>query len=791
MRSFTRKISISRHMFVGLPVIACAFCLAIACEVSAQEPLVPVPAPLPSTVVPSTIVPSTIIPNSIPAAGTIVVPAGNVTQVVPAQNPVAETPMIEKRMTPELLLKLGRLGGASVSPDGTQVAYTVRRYDLAENKGRSSLHILNRADQTDAVAIKDWASIASLDWIETATGNRLFFEGTPQKAEGAEGAESAEDDPTGQAYSLDVAAGAVTKLTEVEDGIANLIVAAGGKRIAFTVDIKLDKKPSEIYKDLPDTEGRIIDSLMYRHWTAWHDYKYSHLHVASITAAGTAGPATDLMEGIRADCPVPPFGGTEQFAWSPDGNELAFTMKNVEDWAESTNSDVYLVDLNQVKNAKVNANAEAKKFKNITENGLGYDNNPVYSPDGKWLAFNSMQRAGFESDRNRIILYERATGVARELTSGLDQNANNINWAPDSGSVVFESERNGTNQLFRINVADSKLTQVSEGRFNWHAVGFLDKGESLLTTQTSMLRPAELHELTLADGSDTKLSGVNDEIYANLELPTIHERFVEATDGKKIHCWVIHPPEFDAAEDKKWPMLTYCQGGPQGQIGQWFSYRWNFHLMAANGYVVLAPNRRGLPGFGREWNDQISGDWGGQAMKDILSTTDELIAEPYIDKDRVGAVGASFGGYTVYWLMGNGGDRFKAMIAHCGVYNLESMYGTTEELFFVNHDLGGPYWASAETQKKYQQFSPHRFAKNWKTPLLVMHNQLDFRVPVTQGMEAFTAAQVQKVPSRFLYFPDEGHWVQKPQNGVLWNRVFYEWLDRFCKGDGEGESKGK
>jgi len=785
MYSFQKQFAISSHKVCALLVVA--FLCLTGMSVCGQDQVVP---SLPSTLPGTTLPPTSSLPTPgtelipVPSVAPIVVPNSNNVQSAPAQNGVAAQPVIEKRMTPELLLKLGRLGGSSISPDGAQIAYTVRNYDLADNKGRTSLHIINRTDKQDSVAIQDWSSIASLDWIETAAGNRLFFEGTPQKPEGAD---DAEDGPANQAYSLDVATGAVTKLTDTEDGIANLRVANGGVKIAFTVDIKLDDKPSEIYEDLPETEGRIIDSLMFRHWTAWHDYKYSHLHVASVSADGTAGTATDLMPGLRADCPVPPFGGGEQFAWSPDGSEIAFTMKNVEDWAQSTNSDVYLVDLN----ALAAADTEGVKFKNITENGLGYDNNPVYSPDGKWLAFNSMQTAGFESDRNRIILYERATGVARELTKGLDQNASNIQWAPDSASIVFESERQGTNQLFQIDVADFKLKQVSKGRFNWHAVGFLDKGEKLLTTQTSMLRPAELHELSLVDGGVTKLSGVNDEIYSNLELPMIEERFVEATDGKKIHCWVIHPPEFDASADKKWPMLTYCQGGPQGQIGQWFSYRWNFHLMASKGYVVLAPNRRGLPGFGRQWNDQISGDWGGQAMKDILSTTDELMAEPYIDEDRVGAVGASFGGYTVYWLMGNGGDRFKAMIAHCGVYNLESMYGSTEELFFVNHDLGGPYWSSPEAQAKYQQFSPHRFVKDWKTPLLVIHNQLDFRVPVTQGIEAFTAAQIQKVPSRFLYFPDEGHWVQKPQNGVLWSRVFYEWLDRFVKTEPEGQADSK
>lgn len=296
-----------------------------------------------------------------------------------------------------------------------------------------------------------------------------------------------------------------------------------------------------------------------------------------------------------------------------------------------------------------------------------------------------------------------------------------------------------------------------------------------------MLRPAELYELSIADGTSKVLTGLNDDIFKDLELPTIEERFVEATDGEKIQCWVIKPPGFDAQVDRKWPLVTYCQGGPQGQIGQWFSYRWNFHLMAANGYVVLAPNRRGLPGFGRKWNDEISGDWGGQAMQDLLSATDDMMQEPYIDKERVAAVGASFGGYSVYWLMGNHVDRFCTMIAHCGVFNLELMYGSTEELFFVNWDLGGPYWKSDEIQQDYERFSPHRFVGNWKTPLLIIHGQQDFRVPVTQGMEAFTAAQVQGVPSRFLYYPDEGHWVQKPQNSVLWHRIFFDWLDRFCK----------
>lgn len=297
----------------------------------------------------------------------------------------------------------------------------------------------------------------------------------------------------------------------------------------------------------------------------------------------------------------------------------------------------------------------------------------------------------------------------------------------------------------------------------------------------SMLRPTELFILSLEDGSVSALTDVNGEIYAELELPEIEERWVRSTDGEKVHNWVIYPPDFDA--ERKWPLLVYCQGGPQQQIGQWFSYRWNFHLMAARGYVIVAVNRRGLPGFGRKWNDEISGDWGGQAMRDILASTDSMMTEPFIDTRRVGAIGASFGGYTTYWLMGNHGGRFAAMVAHAGVFNLESMYGSTEELFFVNWDLGGPYWKDAATRAKYEAFSPHRFVGSWSTPLLVIHGEKDFRVPVTQGIEAFTAARVQGVPARFLYFPDEGHWVLSPQNGVLWHRVFFDWLDRWCGGE--------
>lgn len=686
-----------------------------------------------------------------------------------------------QRMTPEKLWELGRIGSAAVSPDGKTLAYLVTRYDLAENKGFSTLFLqpvstatadghvsaafgTPLADSETQTVLSDVSGLGELSWLNHSSGAKLLYI-APTEGE----------DGTSQAWMLDpwTDGAAPVQLTDIEDGIGNLIAAPSGDAIAFTADVKLDKDINEIYEDLPKADARIIDSLLYRHWNAWHDYAYSHVHLVRIDSDGTAADAIDLMESMKADCPVPPFGGSEQMAFSPDGKELALTLKLVNNPAESTDTGVYTMSLD--------GDIAANELKNITPGMPGYDMEPRYSPDGRYLAFHSMERASFESDRNRIMLYDRSGSSMREVTSGLDQTAHNATWSPDSKSLYFYSETRGTQQVYRINIEDSALKQISSGRFDFSVVSEIPGTNSLLARQQSMLRPTELAIINADTATVTTVTDVNGDIYVDLELPQIEERFFTATDGKQIHNWVILPPDYDAKSDKQWPMLTYCQGGPQGQIGQWFSYRWNFHAMASQGYVVLAVNRRGLPGFGREWNDQISGDWGGQAMQDILASTDAMVANPTIDRKRVAAIGASFGGYTVYWLMGNAENRFCSMIAHCGVYNLESMYGSTEELFFVNWDLGGPFWKSDEIAAKYEKFSPHKFAGNWKTPLMVIHGEKDFRVPVTQGMEAFTAAQVQGVPSRFLYFPEEGHWVMSPQNGVVWGRVFFDWLDRYCK----------
>lgn len=680
-----------------------------------------------------------------------------------------------QRLTPETLVGLGRLGDAVVSPDGLQVAYLVTHQNLADNSSTVSLLLQSLSmhpsdhqaigfgsplvSSEPTVLLKGIKGLGALNWIRRPEGDRLLYIAPGQGEE-----------PKPQAWLMDPSRPAeAIQITSLEHGIANLKPSPTGEQIAFTVDVKLDATVNELYADLPKADARIIDSLMYRHWDAWHDYRYSHLHVARLAQDGTLESMIDLMQDLKADCPLPPFGGADQFSFSPDGMEMALTLKLVDRPAESTDSGVYLISVS------------GGDLKLISPDMPGYDMEPRYSPDGKFIAFQSMERPGFEADRNRIMLYDRSSGGMREVTYGLDQTTHETLWSEDSQSLYFCSETNGTRQVFRIGVDGTGLKQITNGYFDFSLIGQVRESPWLLIKQQNSLRPNELALANSQDGNVLTITDVNGPTYETLELPRIEQRYFTATDGQKIHSWVILPPDFNAEDEKKWPMLTYCQGGPQGQVGQWFSYRWNFHLMAAQGYVVLAVNRRGLPGFGQDWNDQISGDWGGQAMQDILAATDAMTSDPNIDSQRVAAVGASFGGYTVYWLMGNSGKRFCAMISHCGVFNLESMYGSTEELFFVNWDMGGPYWKSPELQAKYDLFSPHRYVGNWTVPLLVIHGEKDFRVPITQGIEAFTAAQVQNIPSRFLYFPEEGHWVAKPQNSVLWSRVFFDWLDRYCK----------
>jgi dipeptidyl aminopeptidase/acylaminoacyl peptidase len=536
--------------------------------------------------------------------------------------------------------------------------------------------------------------------------------------------------------------------------------------IYFTQDIKIHETLADRYPDLPKANALKYDGLMMRHWNQWEDEHFSHIMVSTYND-GKVAPARDIMPNEPYDAPNGPFGGEEEINWSPDGKFIAYSCKKEEGtaYATSTNTDIYIFDL------------ATGKTENISSDNKGYDTQPRFSPDGKSIAWLSMERAGFEADKNRIVVLDLATKTLNEITKDLDQSADEMIWSPDSKTIYFASCTNAVHQLYAyaINAKTANLVKITNGLTDMGAISLATDAKStyLIATKTSLSRPAEIVKVDVLKGKMETLTTTNDALYAGLKLGKVEKRLISTSDNKEMLTWVIYPPDFDPK--KKYPTLLYCQGGPQSTISQSFSFRWNFQLMAANGYIIVAPNRRGLPSFGQEWNDQISGDWGGQAMRDYLAAIDELSKEPFVDTARRGAVGASYGGYSVYYLAGHHNGRFKTFIAHCGVFNLESMYGATEEVFFSNFDMEGPYWKSPQP-KSYEQFSPHKFVQNWNTPILVIHNEKDFRVPLGEGLQAFNAAQLKGIKSRFLYFADEGHWVSKPQNSLLWQREFFRWL---------------
>jgi dipeptidyl aminopeptidase/acylaminoacyl peptidase len=659
-------------------------------------------------------------------------------------------------LTPELLFKLQRVSPPAVSPDGRRVVFGVRTYDLAANAGNTDLFLLP-VTGGEPVRLTDWpGSESEVQW--RPDGQKLGFL-------------SAKSGST-QLWEIDPDGTHPRQVSNVEGGITSFRYAPDGSHVSFTRAVKLDHTPVERYSDLPKAEARIIDELMYRHWDAWRDYTYSHLVIAPYRD-GALGEPVDVMPGERWDTPLPPFGGVEQIAWSPDGRTIVYTAKKLTGAAaaKSTNSDLYRYEL------------ATGRTVDLTVDNPGYDIEPVFSPDGRYLAWLSMARDGYESDRNRLFVRDLAAGRSWEVTAGFDRDAHSPVWSSDGRTMYLLAETEATVQLFAADPARRAVRQLTTGDHNYTdvAVAVGPRGAVLVAGRQSISSPTELYRVDLASGSASALTRLNAAVLSTVRLGAVERRIVRATDGADIHTWVIYPPGFDPA--KKYPAILYAQGGPQSAVSQFFSYRWNFQALAANGYIVVAPNRRGVPGFGQAFKEEISGDWGGQAMRDLLSAIDAVAAEPFVDRDRLGAVGASFGGYTVYWLAGHHEGRFKTFVAHDGVFNLESMYGATEELFFPTFDLEGPYWATPQPPS-YREFSPHLFVDKWDTPMLVIHSERDYRVPVTEGMQAFTALQMKGIESRFLYFPDEGHWVLTPQNSVLWHRVFYEWLAKYLKATG-------
>lgn len=646
----------------------------------------------------------------------------------------------QELLTPDKLVALERVADLVLSPDGKFLLFTARTVDLAANRSVPKVRLLPTGGP-----VGDPSPVADGWSPQWHPGGAAFAFVTK---------DGIRTQPLSDGPVVDV---------PIAGGVQNFGWAPDGENFSYTQAVKVDELVTDQNKDLPLAKARAYDDLMVRHWDEWRDGTYSHLFVKPYTGGG--GPR-DLLAGERVHTPLPPFGGAEQIAWSPDGRELCYTARRVPNPEQSTDSGLWVVPVG------------GGQHRCITEGMPGYDQDPVYSPDGHWIAFSSMARAGFESDRLRLMLHDRLGGKNVELLPDFDASPHDVRWTKDSKRLFFTAEIEGTTQLFSCTLADRKAVQVTQGRHALSGLQVPPDGPFVYALLTTMERPPVVVKVDVSNGAITTMYDGNRKAFEKLSLPVIDAEWFEATDGKKIHAWIVKPPGFDPA--KKYPFILYCQGGPQSMVGQGFSSRWNFHLMASKGYVVAGVNRRGLPGFGQKWNDQISRDWGGQAMRDLLSVADAMQARPYVDKSRSAAVGASFGGYTVYWLMGHAGDRFACMIAHCGVFNLESMYLSTEELFFVDWDLGGPFWKSEEVAVDYRRFSPHRYVQNWKTPLLVIHGEHDFRVPFEQGLQAFTAAQLQGVPSRLLDFPEEGHWVMQPQNGVLWQREFFAWLDRWC-----------
>ena len=656
-------------------------------------------------------------------------------------------------LTPEALWKFGRVGSPVVSPDGKQVLYTVTTYDLADNRGNADLWLVPTAGGPARRLTTTPKSEVSPVW--RPDGKKIAFL-------------SAESGSM-QAYEMNPDGTGRAPLSKAESDIDNFRYDPTGQRVLFTRRVKTGKDVHDLYPDLPKADALLYDDLLYRHWTDWNDYQSSHAFYQpySPTTGLDGGYAKDLLPTEPYDTPLMPHGGADHLAFSPDGYSVAYTSLKLtgKAAAESTNSDIYLY------------NIRTAATQNLSDGLPGYDQSPVFSPDGKRVVWLSMATAGFESDRNRLMLYDFTTKQRTDLTPTEEVSADAPVWSADGATIYFLGVTRGTEQIFELMLKTQKIRPLTTGQHNYSTLA-LAGPDAFVCTKTTMSQPAELVRVARKDGKETLLTTVNQAQLAQTKLGEVEERTVKTSDGKQMQVWIIRPPDFDPA--KKYPALLYCQGGPQSPITQAFSYRWNFQLMAANGYVVVAPNRRGLPGFGREWNDAISGDWGGQPIRDYLAAIDDAATLPYVDKNRLGAVGASYGGFSVYYLAGNHQKRFKTFVAHAGLFDFQSWYPTTEELFFARHDLTGPYY-EASAAKTYEQFSPSRYVQNWDTPILVIHGQKDFRVPVEQGMEAFGVAQLRGIPSRFLYFPEEGHWILKPQNSVLWNRVFFDWLARYLK----------
>ena len=650
------------------------------------------------------------------------------------------------RLTPEALWAMGRIN--SVHPDAKtgKIAYTVSYYSVEENRSTS------------------WIRVCKLENGELKT-EQEFVGHSPIWNNG----ELCYINKDGQVVIGEKI------LTGFDKDIEGFLLSPQADKIILIAQVKTIASTADKHPDLPLASGRVVDDLMYKHWDEWTETAPHPFLCELKSMKGSKSSkelevvnCVDLLEGTPYESPMKPFGGVEQLAWSPDGQQIAYTCRKKSglEYAISTNSDIYLYDL------------VTGSHTNLTEGNGGYDTNPSYSPDGQWIAWQSMERDGYESDENRLMIQNLQTGEKRFLTQGMETNVDAYYWK-DNNLLVFSAVWHATSMLYQVNLQGERIC-LTTGQYDYVPGGNI--GDTYYCLRHSMREANEIYAFTPAqDNSIIQFTHENENIYSQITMGTVVPRWQKTTDGKQMLTWIIYPPHFDPS--KKYPTLLYCEGGPQSPVSQFWSFRWNFMMMAANDYIIVAPNRRGLPGFGNEWNEQISGDYGGQCMKDYLSAIDEFVAsESYVDKDRLGCVGASFGGFSVYWLAGHHDKRFKAFIAHDGIFNMEMQYLETEEKWFANWDMGGAYWDKSNiTAQRTFANSPHRFVDKWDTPILCIHGEKDYRILANQSMAAFDAAKMRGVEAQLLVFPDENHWVLKPQNGILWQRTFFAWLDKYLK----------
>ena len=678
------------------------------------------------------------------------------------ENALTPEEIAAAQFTPDVMWKMGRLGAASLSPDGAKALYTITRYNMAENKGLTQIYVRDMASGEVATLTDNTSSNSDPQW--SADGSLIYF--------------TSNRSGSTQLWSMNAEGGNVKQITEVEGGIEGYGVAPAADKLFYVKKVHAaDTKSSDIYKDMDKSKARIYDDLMSRHWDYWDEGDYSHIFIADLTPAGLAND-TDIIGADAAwDAPLAPYFDTAEIAWSNDGKKLAYTCKPLTgaEYALSTDSDIFIYNTEDGSTKNINK-IKTNKGMRIME-FVGYDRYPVWSPDDSQIAFCSMATPGYESDKDRLYVYTLANDEMVDLSLDFDHSAQNVIWT-DNKTLYFLSPLFGTQQVCKVDTENKKVKVITSGD---HEIASMSiAGDKCISTLMTISADKELYSVNLADGALTQLSNINSHVYDNVKMGEVQKRMVKTTDGKEMLTWVILPPDFDPA--KKYPTLLFCEGGPQSVVSQGWSYRWNFQLMASQGYVVVAPNRRGCPSFGSEWREQISGDYSGQNIQDYLAAIDDVAKEPWCDKNSLGCIGASYGGYSVYYLAGHHEGRFKAFISHCGIFNFESMYGETEELFFVTHDYGGNYWdkSNAIAQRSYAH-SPHKFVQNWDTPILIITGEYDFRIPYTQSLQAFTAARLMGLDARLVEFENEAHQVFKPQNSIVWNREFFGWLDKYLK----------